>query len=163
MIEIYPNLYLGNEYDYESIQGNPDWWIVHACREPHHREALGYSGHLPPEGHPEYLVARRGNALMLNLMDVCDPEDIPKEAVDAALEFIHEGLGGGHRVLVHCSYGCSRSPVIALIYLARYTDVLPKEHFPRAEARFRLIYPPYSPNRGMREFLKLHWEEYTAR
>ncbi|MDT8357464.1 MAG: dual specificity protein phosphatase [Methanomicrobiaceae archaeon] len=133
MIEIYPDLYLGNEYNYEAIQDDPAWWVVHAAREPHHREALGYRGHGPPEGHPEYFVARRGSELMLNLLDACDPEDVPEEAVDAALAFIDEGLAGGHRVLLHCSYGCSRSPVIALLYLAKYTDTFPKGHFPRAE------------------------------
>lgn len=163
MIGIYSNLYLGNEYDYEAIQDDLEWWVVHAARDPHHREALGYRGHGPPPGHPEYLVARRGNELMLNLMDALDPADVPREAIDAAIEFIDEGLLDGHQVLVHCGYGCSRSAVIGLIYLARYTDVLPKEHFPRAEARFRLIYPPYNPNGGMREFLKMHWDEYTAR
>lgn len=74
MIEIAKNIYVGNEADYEMcVQGNAEWAIVHACKEPYHRQAVGYSGRACSKLHPEYLFAERGNRIMLNLVDVEDP------------------------------------------------------------------------------------------
>lgn len=42
MKEIIKNLYIGNADDYEQyVKGKDDWSIVHACKEPYHRKALG--------------------------------------------------------------------------------------------------------------------------
>ena len=160
MIEIYPNLFIGTEQDYESkVKGQPDWVIVHACKEPYHRNELGYKSLGAPKGHPEYLIARRGNRLILNLVDAPNPAYIPKEIIDAALEFIHAGLSESHKVLVHCNLGKSRSPSIGLLYLSKYTDRLPKE-FSAAEREFRQIYPLYNPGAGMRGFIVKNWGTY---
>jgi predicted protein tyrosine phosphatase len=161
MIEIHPNLFIGNEYDYESrVRNEPGWCVVHACKEPYHREALGYSGKAAPKNHPKYLIARRGNRLILNLVDAPDPAFIPKEIIDAALEFISTSLQAGNRVLVHCNEGCSRSAGIGLLYLAKNTDKVPKDNFLAAEAVFRSIYPPYTPKSGMRGFMMSNWCNY---
>jgi hypothetical protein len=96
MLEVYPNLHVGCETDYERIVRYQDgWWVVHACKEPYHRRALGYSGRAAPKTHPEYLVARRDNRLILNLIDADDPAYIPKEIIDAAIDFIVDGLRNG--------------------------------------------------------------------
>jgi len=89
MKEIYSNLYIGNENDYVSyVQGHDGWAVVHACKEPYHRQALGYTGRAAPKTHPEYLIAWRGNRLILNLVDVDNPAYISKEIIDTALDFI---------------------------------------------------------------------------
>jgi len=161
MIEIYPNLFIGNEYDYESqVRNQPGWCVVHACKEPYHRQALGYTSRAAPKDHREYLIARRGTRLILNLVDAPQPEYIPKEIIDAALEFIGAGLQAGSRVLVHCNEGCSRSAGIGLLYLVKNTDQLPKGSFIEAEAAFRTIYPPYNPKTGMRGFMIGNWGKY---
>lgn len=165
MIEIYPNLYIGTQEDYEvAVETHETWCVVHACRSPYHCLAVTYSpiGTVPPD-HPEHLVARRGNRLMLNLVDTKDPDAVPKEAIDAALTFIDRCLSGGRQVLVHCGFGISRSAAIGLLYLAAYTDVLPEERFADAEEAYRRIYPPYKPGRGIRGFLAAHWAEYAGR
>ena len=162
MIEICPNLFIGNEQDYElRVRQESGWYVVQACKEPYHREALGYSGRAAPKNHPEYLIARRENHLILNLVDASDPAYIPKEIIDAALEFVNTSLNSGSRVLVHCNEGCSRSASIGLLYLAKFTDKLPKGEFLAAEAAFRTIYPPYNPKNGMRGFMSGNWEEYS--
>lgn len=162
MIEIHPNLFIGNEYDYESqVRQEPGWCIVHACKEPYHRQALGYTQRAASKNHPEYLIARRGNHLILNLVDAPDPAYIPKEIIDAALAFISTSLNSGCRVLVHCNEGCSRSASIGLLYLAKFTDKLPKGEFLEAEATFRTIYPLYNPKTGMRGFMSGNWKEYS--
>ena len=38
----------------------------------YHRQALGYRSRGAPKDHPEYLVARRGNRLILNIVDAND-------------------------------------------------------------------------------------------
>ncbi len=162
MIEIHPNLFIGNEYDYESkVRNNLGWCVVHACKEPYHRQALGYIQRAAPKNHPEYLIARRGNRLILNLVDAPDPAYIPKEIIDTALAFIDDNLKSGNRILVHCNEGCSRSAGIGLLYLARFTDKVPKGSFFEAEKVYRSIYPPYSPKSGMRGFMIENWKVYT--
>ena len=164
MIEIYPDLWIGNEHDYEQqVRNQQGWRVVHACKDPYHRMALGYTGRGAPKDHPEYLFARRGDRLILNLVDAADPAYIPKEIIDAALSFIHESLHNGQRVLVHCNQGASRSAGIGLLYLAAYTDRLTGISFMEAETEFRRIYPLYNPSRGVHGFLTANWEQYRRR
>ena len=161
MIEVHPNLFVGPMEDYEEVVKHDDgWYVVHACKEPYHRRAVGYEGNDPPRDHPEGLVARRGNRLMLNLIDAVVPVEFPREIFDAALAFIHEGLSSGHRVLVHCEEGLSRSASIALLYLHSHTDRIPAPTFKEAERLYGPIYPPFRPGRALRGFLEKHWGEY---
>lgn len=45
MIEVYPKLFVGNQQDYDlTVKTQADWRVVHACKEPYHRQALGYGG-----------------------------------------------------------------------------------------------------------------------
>lgn len=163
MIEIHPNLFIGVVEDYESqAKGKSDWLTVHACKEPYHRHELGYTSQGAPKDHPEYLIARRENRLILNLVDVPNPAYIRKEIIDAALEYIHKGLSEEKKVLVHCNLGESRSPSIGLLYLAIYTDKLPKD-FPMAEQEYRKIYPSYNPGLGMRGFVIQNWGNYLTK
>ena len=162
MIEIYPNLYIGTADDYEfQVKGKTEWIVIHACKEPYHRRELGYTSRGAPKNHPEYLIARRENRLILNLVDADDPNYIPKEIIDAALKFIGTGLSESRKVLVHCNKGESRSPSIGMLYLGIYTDKLPKE-FVTAEQVFRQIYPIFNPSLGMRGFLTKNWNNYLA-
>lgn len=160
-MEIYSCLFVGDETDYEqTVKYEEGWWVVHACKEPYHRRELGYTSKGAPQGHPEYLIARRENRLILNLVDAPNPDYIPKEIIDAALEFINTGLKDGKRVLVHCNLGESRSPSIGLLYLAVFTDKIHNETFENAEEEFRKIYTMYAPKPGMRGFLAQNWSYY---
>lgn len=162
LIEVCPDLFVGSAADHESkVLGQAGWCIVHACKEPYHRQALGYSGRAAPSSHPEYLVARRGNRLILNFVDAPDPKYVPRELVDAALEFIHERLAEGSRVLVHCNRGESRAPTLALLYLARYTEELPSAIGPAFD-EFRRRYPEYRPADGVHGYVVANWAEYAG-
>jgi predicted protein tyrosine phosphatase len=159
MIEIHPGLFVGPQTEYESrIRLESDWAIVHACKEPYHREAVGYTTVEPDQDHPEYFVARRGIRLSLNLIDARDPTGIPPEAMDAAVAFIHEQLAAGGRVFLHCQMAMSRSPGIAMLYLGTHTDRLPQSGFDEALSKFCKLYPPFSPRPGILEFLRRRWE-----
>ncbi|MBN4079627.1 dual specificity protein phosphatase family protein [bacterium AH-315-C08] len=162
MTEIHPDLFIGNEADYESfVKHQEGWWVIHACKEPYHRKLLGYRGRGAPKNHPEYLIAERGRKLFLNLVDANDPAYIPKEIIDVSLHFIDKGLQSGGRVLVHCNQGESRSPSIGLLYLATHTTTISRTSLAEAETSFRQIYPAYNPKGGMRGFLMSHWNHYV--
>lgn len=160
MIEISSNLFVGDQNDYEyKVKGNEGWFIAQACKEPYHRKELGYTGKGAPKEHPEYLIARRKGRIILNLIDAKDPEYIPKEIIDAALDFIQKGLKLGKKVLVHCNQGESRSPSIGLLYMAM-NGLIPNKTLNEAEEAFRCIYPNYQPSAGMRGFLINNWSLY---
>ena len=163
MVEVSPGLFVGDQASYErEVKDRPGWRVVQACKEPYHRDALGYTTRGAPKGHPEYWVARRRDRLILNLVDVTDPSYFAPEIFDAALAFIHEGVEAGLKVLVHCNQGESRGPGVAMAYLAAFTDVLPDE-FSEAEDVFRGLYPKFNPGAGMRGFLVEHWNVYRRR
>ncbi len=161
MIEVSRNLFVGDDGDYNLIQHESDWAIVHACKEPYHRNALGYSGRGAPKEHPEYLVAKRGERLILNLVDAADPAYIPKEIIDAALLFIEEKLHDNKRLLVHCNQGMSRSAGIALLFLAR-KKLIDSSSFMAAEQEFKQLYPPCNLALGVSGFLSQNWDSYIA-
>jgi len=162
LIEIHPNLYVGHQGDYEyQVKGQDGWAVVHACKEPYHRQLLGYTGRGAPKDHPEYFYAERGNRLYLNLVDAPNPAYIPKEIIDKAITFIHEKLSEGLKVLVHCNQGESRGPGIGFLYLLSHTEALPKTSIEEALAAFRKIYPAFRPSGGISGFIAAHWREYT--
>lgn len=161
MKEVYKNLWVGNEEDYEyRVKNQSGWAVVHACKEPYHRAALGYTGRGAPKNHSEYLFALRGNRLILNMVDADDPSYIPREIIDRALSFINENLERGLKVLVHCNQGFSRSPGIALLYLAKIGK-FPKQSYVEAKQSFRSVYPDYAPAGGINGFCELNWKKYN--
>ena len=163
MREVAPKLFVGNQQDFEYIVSKePGWAVVHACKEPYHRKALGYSGRAAPKTHKEYLMAVRDDRLSLNLVDAEDPKYIRKEIIDAALRFIAEKLDEGKKILVHCNQGASRSVGITLLHLA-VAGQIPNQTFSEAQAAFTAIYPEASMAGGMRGFLTQHWEQYMQK
>ena len=160
MIEVCPNLHVGSERDEQSIRGQAGWFFIHACKEPYHRQALGYTGRAAAKTHAEYLIARRNGRLILNLVDVDDPSYISPEIVDAALDAVRNNIQHS-KILLHCNQGQSRSPGIALLYLLKHTDILGQKAMADAFAAFRAIYPPYAPARGMAEYMRLNWHRYA--
>jgi hypothetical protein len=54
-----------------------------------------------------------------------------------------------------------RLPTIAFLYLAKHTESFRGLTRDAALARFRALYPPYNPARGMAEYVRINWERYT--
>jgi predicted protein tyrosine phosphatase len=159
VIELMPRFWCGNQLDYETrVKKEPLWAVVHACKEPYHRQMVGYVGRGAPTDDDEYLFARRGSRLALNLVDVADPKFIHRDIIDEAMSFIAEHYGSGTPTFVHCNQGGSRGPTIAMLYMA---PQLP-ERFEDAEGAFRELYPSYLPAGGMRGYAKAHWSDYHA-
>lgn len=160
MTEIYPNLFVGNLIDYEQNQLNEDFYFVQACKEPCHRKALGYTGRSADENHPEYLIAYRERRIILNMIDPPTSKYFENVLFEKSLNFIKEHLISGKKVLVHCNQGFSRSPSIALLYLATIKEI-DNSSFESAELDFIKLYPSYKPN-GIKQFLILNWEHYFS-
>jgi hypothetical protein len=162
MIEVLSNLFIGSQADEVGIRGQSGWFVVHACKEPYHRQVLGYSGRGASKDHPEYLIARRTGCLILNLVDVNDVNFIAPEIVDAALTDIHHNIKTS-KILVHCNQGMSRSPTIAFLYLLKHSDIFSGLDHPASVQRFHGIYPPYAPAQGMADYVRANWAKYSSK
>ena len=160
LTEVCKNLFIGNQLDYDTnVKQRSGWIVVHACKEPYHRQAVGYKGRACDKTHPEYLFALRGNHLILNLVDVDNPDWVSPIIVDAVMKFLDEGLAKGLKALVHCNQGMSRSAGLGLLYLAhigQFSDM----DFIAAEAGYRKLYPQYQPAGGIRDYCMQNWDLY---
>lgn len=159
MIEITKNLFIGNQVDYETdVKFQTDWLVIHACKEPYHRNALKYTGRGAPKNHPEYLIAKREKCLILNLVDVDNVNFIAKEIIDTALDYIECNISK-QKILLHCNQGQSRSATIGLLYLAKM-GIIKEDSFEKAETEYLKRYPHYAPALGMRNYARLNWNTY---
>jgi len=156
MFEVYPNLFIGALRECFFTQRD-DWAVIHACKSPCHQRALGYKGNLP-RNHPNYLVYENGNHLFLNMIDPSEPLFMPPLFV-AALDFIEKHISK-RKVLIHCNLGFSRSPSIALLYLAKRAKVISGERYRKATQDFVKLFPNYQPGRGIALYLDIHWLEF---
>lgn len=152
VIAVAPWLTVGCAADYE--RDKPEGAVIQACKEPYHRKALGYISRGAPKHSPEYLFCYRGNRLILNIVDVDNPAFISPFMVDEAVRYARENRANG--VFIHCNQGRSRSPVLAMLALARELPAA----FEEAEEAMQSLYPPYDPARGVRDFAKAAWGRY---
>ena len=171
MIEVAEKLWVGAQHDFEALSDleQQRWGVVHAAKEPYHRQLLGYTTRGAPKDDPEYLFAERRNRFYMNLVDVEDKAFVRKELIDAPLVFLdRQTQVAGHQdgqpfegrnLLIHCNKGGSRAPTLAMLYLA------PKlgPNFEEAEEAFREMYPAYAPAKGVRDFAQENWVAYHGR
>lgn len=128
--------------------------IVHACKEPCHRNAVGYSGRSLSSSHPCYLIFESDFNLYLNLIDPPAPLFMMPSFL-AFMAFVDKHIK--HReVIIHCNLGESRAPSLALLYLAKRTTVLPNDSYENAAQAFAANFP-YSPGQGIRLWLSKNW------
>jgi len=167
VVEIYPNVFVGNDADAEQLLAayNPEeWFVLHCAKEKWHREMVGYTGRGCPKDSQEYLFARRGNRMALNMVDAKSPEFFSKEMITAGLDFLEEGYKAGKKLFIHCNRGESRSPSVAMLFVFKLIlDNRPAFYeitFEEAEAEIRQVYPAYAPADGIRGHLMQYWGEY---
>ncbi len=155
MHEVLPNLFYGDEFACtHDITGGVA--VVHACKEPCHRRAVGYPGRTLSKNHQNYLVLEREYHLFLNLIDPPAPLFMMPSFV-AFLAFVDKHIDE-RRVIIHCNQGESRAPSLALLYMAKRTDHLPNDSYKSAAQTFAEKHP-YRPGRGIQKWLSQHWEE----
>lgn len=128
--------------------------IVHACKDPCHRHAVGYSQRSLPADHPHYLSFTRGNHLYLNLIDPEKPF-FKHESFTAFFAFVDAQIM--HRpIRVHCNQGQSRAPSLTLLYRAK-RGLLPNENYDTARRAFEKD-NDYMPGIGIQTFLRDNWD-----
>jgi predicted protein tyrosine phosphatase len=142
MEEVIRNLFIGDRD--EGVRGRPDWAVIHAEKEMHRR--FVYAHRMASR---DAVLSPGGNELYLAFEDAMKMDQVNTGCIRPALDFIHKHLSQGRKVLIHCLAGVSRSPIIAMLYLLQYTDVLPRTNIFDAIFSFSEIYPLYNPNDGL--------------
>jgi hypothetical protein len=158
-IEVYPGVWVSSLFYYQNgpLLPSEAWGVLHAAKEPYHRQFIKYKGRGAPKDHPDYLFARRGDRLALNLLDADDAAYIPDAVLDAGIAFIDEMVDKGKDVLIHCNMGVSRAPSLALLWwIAKGNAPSSAEEMLGA---FREKYPAYMPNGGMAWHVQKRWEK----
>ena len=150
------NLYIGNRDD-SRVRTDPGWAVVNTAKTVH-CEIMGW-GNVTPREHPNYLSFEEGQLLSFNWVDgkaflynMSGPA-----AFIRAMDFI-DRWSPEKSVLINCDQGQSRSPTVALLYLAKRLHVIPDGSFEEARVAFQSIYPSYSPS-GIADFVADHWNE----
>lgn len=152
-----PILCVGDDND-DQEAAKKGYAILSACKDGPwgHRAALRYKTMGAPKN-DNYFYATRGKRMVLNLLDLDDPEFIKEDAIFPALKFINKHLKAGDKVLVHCNAGHSRGPTIAMMFLRTIGEL--NAGFLTSEKVFRVLYPKYDPGIGMRTFAREHWQQ----
>ena len=145
--------------NFSCFYDNKDGWVViHACKTPCHQRSVGYTGSLPPT-HPNYLVKEDEKHIYLNIVDMDKlMHKFTGPIIKSAIEFIKKNIQNNN-ILIHCNVGLSRSPAIALVFLAKVSNEISDESYDDAKNDFLELYPAYQPGMGVDNYLRKHWDE----
>ena len=159
MKEIYKNLYVGSLSDC-SNEIKDGWVVIHACKSPCHQNAVKYRGNLL-KTHPNYLIKEQEPHLFLNMVDMNVPLDhlYTGPIINATMNFIQKNIQT-KKVLIHCNQGLSRSPALALVYLAKVAKVINNQNYEMAKTDFIRIFPNYQPGSGLEYYLIHSWNQF---
>jgi hypothetical protein len=155
MVEVFKNLFVGNEADCTAAKYK-EMAVIHACKFPCHRAAVGYKSTISAT-HPNYLILERGNNLFLNMVDM-EQELMPQYThpiVRTVLNFIHKHIDS-QTILIHCNQGQSRSPALAMLYLVCFGHIA-NQTFESACIDFKKIYPMFQAGLGIAKYMKRNW------
>ncbi|MDD1663739.1 MAG: dual specificity protein phosphatase family protein [Methanomicrobiales archaeon] len=154
MEEIFRNLFIGDLDDNDLVRGRADWAVIHAEKEMYRRYVDAHRLVFK-----DTILTPGGNELYLAFEDALKMDQVNTGCIPPALDFAHRHLTEGRKVLIHCIAGVSRSPTIALLYLLKFTEVLPKTNIFDAIFSFSEIYPLYNPNDGLFAYAAKFLEE----
>lgn len=147
MQEVSKNIYVGSKYDLPDTN-EEDYAFVHAAKTLFVKDK-------------DEVVNESENHLYINWVDAKDSKyfDYNNNGVNVfikILDFIDK-WAPEKKVFIHCDEGVSRSPSIAMVYLAkRRKEINSKDHV-FAEREFTHIYPNYFAYNGISDFLFKNW------
>lgn len=156
MIKINEKIYIGKEQDcfFNNKEG---WVVIHACKYPCYHKSVGFR--ILPQTHPNYLVNEKSNHLYLNMVDSNQiPSKFGEPMVAKAIEFIKNKIKENN-ILIHCNQGFSRSPALALVFLAKVSKEISNNSYDEAKNDFLQLYPTYNPGLGIDNYLRRYWED----
>jgi hypothetical protein len=161
MKQIINRVYVGDEEDAPKAleQG---FAVASMCKEcpVGHRSMLKYDTLGAPQG-PDYYFVKRGKHFAANLIDVDNPDFIPEEVINPALDWIKEHYDKGDKILIHCEKGHSRGPTTTMMFL-RSIGELPYS-FRISYKIFKTLYPKIDPAKGIEIYARKHWDELGKR
>lgn len=150
------NIYVGTRED-SRLRHDPSWAVVNTAKTVH-VEVMGW-GNTPPRDHPHYLAFEDGQFLSFNwvdgparMYDWSGPESFIR-----AMDFVDKWYET-KSILINCDLGQSRSPSVALLYLAKRLHKIDSSSFSSARKEFQALYPAFSPG-GIGDYLTTHWNE----
>jgi hypothetical protein len=159
MREVTLNLFVGNDEDV-AIAKEKGMRIIHACKTSHKKE-LGYEGNLSNTD-ANYLIyhpkkSEKPEELFLNMVDMKRPlmSKFTNPIMKAAFTFIDDHITKGE-ILVHCNQGVSRSPMIAMLWMAsggKFTT----DTYTTAKQEFMEMYPEFNPGAGIESYARKHY------
>jgi len=158
LFKVHEKLFVGNNSDC-FFNEKTGWAVIHACKHPCHQISVGYRGNLS-KNHPKYLINEKGSHLFLNMVDMNQTlsHEFTEPIITTTLDFIEKNIEEKN-VLTHCNLGFSRSPALALLFLAKRKSILNNASYQKAKTEFTKIFPNYLPGMGIDSYLNLYWSE----
>ena len=160
MIEVSKNLFVGNEDEYKQNRYlMNEWRIIHACKEPYHREIMGYTGRAAPKQRGYHYVYDSKGDLFMNIIDGVPAQYydffMMREAVLCAVK----AFENNKKVFVHCNQGESRAPIIAMLIMRTINKLTGS--FQNSFFEFKKIYASINPSNGICEFASKNWNLFS--
>lgn len=160
MKQVSPNIYVGNLKHYKILEKtgqigeDSDWGVISACKHPSYVEARDN-----PDSHiySSKLMIVVPNRLIFNIVDSEKPDFFTLELFRESFKFIEAKLEEGKHIFIHCNQGVSRSPSIAMAYLA-WKGEISSGGVVGATTEFREKYEAFHP-RGIGWFMLHNWKD----
>jgi len=149
MIKVWDRLYIGDQNDCKN--GNDEWSIIHACKYPCFDNFESTS----------YLVCETSTDLYLNLIDSYKPLFMPY-SFQTFFKFIKQHYGQEKKILIHCNKGESRSPSLALLFLAKTLCVISNHSYDKARKEFTELFDKYNPSLGIQKYFYRNWKQLNG-
>jgi len=161
MINVYNNIYCGDESDANRVLRSDDWIILHCCKDPFHKQLAGYRGNLLPT-HQNYAYIIKENRMALNLvdMDTYSPNylDFNYQMFSKAFQFLDKN-SFEKKILIHCNLGESRGPSLTLLYL-KHIGFFKGLVFENAKKEFVKMYPKFNPKKNIITNVEILWGKF---
>lgn len=161
MVEIAPRLFIATEDEISDL--NPFEYSLCSLAQTFHYQIHSWKRGENHKNDPCYLMCSHSNQILsVNWVDgderLFDYQGKGVETLQKILTWIEYQLDHNRKVLVMCNQGLSRSPTVALVYLAKVLKTLPNSSFTKAKEQFLNDYPEYQP-KGIADFVNHHWSE----
>jgi|GEM_PF-1402173 len=147
MKEVRNNLYIAKREDLTKTNED-DYAFIHATKTMF-------------KGNKNEVLIEEDNHLYLNWVDSPDMKyfDFNNKGTDvfiSILDFIDKWINC-RKVIINCDEGISRSPTIAMVYMAKRTKEISNKDHVFAERDFSNIYESYWAGKGISDFVFKNW------
>jgi len=152
MINVYNGkLFVGNQYELSEI-GN-DFNIIHAAKDPFHKNLEGYHGTKCPQDKYYYEDMSQASLCIIDFPKAFQWEWFPEDMLSSTMKFIDKSFEENKKVFIHCNQGLSRAPSIAFMYLVS-RGLMKEDTFESNLNYFYELYPDYKPADAIFENIK---------